>query len=179
MIIKITHNKKLAILNLLIILLIGQTTFVYAQSDGIKHILTVKKTGHGTGIVTNNYPGIDCGNDCNEAYNYGIYLTLTATPDNTSLFEGWLKEGGGYFNEQCTYLMTCSMFILQDNSIVAKFSLFGDMNEDGLLNIFDIQKLINCISRTDTCCTENGDMNKDSRYNILDIQQLIVAIFRP
>jgi hypothetical protein len=33
--------------------------------------------------------GIDCGVDCFEDYAYGTEVTLTATPDNGSLFIGW------------------------------------------------------------------------------------------
>jgi uncharacterized repeat protein (TIGR02543 family) len=51
------------------------------------YLITVKKGGTGSGVVTG--PNINCGTDCNESYNKGISITLTATPDSGSTFTGW------------------------------------------------------------------------------------------
>ena len=53
------------------------------------YTLTVTKTGAGSGTVTSDSAGINCGEDCNEVYNEGTAVTLTATPDAGSTFEGW------------------------------------------------------------------------------------------
>ena len=51
--------------------------------------LTVFRTGAGTGTVTSNPAGINCGTDCSEAYVSGTVVTLTATASSNSTFAGW------------------------------------------------------------------------------------------
>ena len=51
--------------------------------------LFVSKAGTGSGTVTTDPPGIDCGTDCVEAYSIGGKVLLTATPDSGSAFWGW------------------------------------------------------------------------------------------
>ncbi len=63
-------------------------------NDGIArglagYILTVDKTGSGSGTVTSTPAGIDCGTDCDEAYLPGTSVTLIATPTFDSTFGGW------------------------------------------------------------------------------------------
>jgi len=65
--------------------------------------VTVGKTGTGTGGVTSDPPGIDCGTDCSEAYPFGTEVTLTAVPEEGSLFEGWTGACTGH---ACTVVMT-------------------------------------------------------------------------
>ena len=53
-------------------------------------LLTITKQGTGTGTVTSDDVGIDCGTDCTEAYSPGAEVVeLTATPDASSTFDGW------------------------------------------------------------------------------------------
>jgi hypothetical protein len=54
-----------------------------------EHTLIVTRTGNGSGTVTSNPAGIDCGADCTEVYINGMEVTLTATPDAGSVFGGW------------------------------------------------------------------------------------------
>ncbi len=49
--------------------------------------LTVEKDGEGT--VTSEQVGIDCGEDCSEAYNSGTVVTLSATPESGWQFQAW------------------------------------------------------------------------------------------
>src|SRR3990172_2816804 len=51
--------------------------------------LTVSKSGTGTGIVTSNPTGINCGSDCTEAYDINTQVTLIASPNSGSSFSGW------------------------------------------------------------------------------------------
>ena len=51
--------------------------------------LTVTKAGTGSGTVTSNPAGINCGADCSESYNNGTVVTLTATAAAGSTFAGW------------------------------------------------------------------------------------------
>ena len=54
-----------------------------------QRLLTVLKSGTGTGIVSSIPAGIACGTDCKEKYPKGTMVTLTATADVTSIFTGW------------------------------------------------------------------------------------------
>ena len=53
------------------------------------YTLTVGKTGTGSGTVTSNPAGIDCGVDCTESYDYGTVVTLSPAAAADSSFEGW------------------------------------------------------------------------------------------
>src|SRR2546430_13622249 len=52
-------------------------------------LLTVSKTGIGTGTVSSSPAGINCGSDCTELYIIHTTVTLTATPGLVSIFNGW------------------------------------------------------------------------------------------
>jgi Fe-S cluster biogenesis protein NfuA len=54
-----------------------------------KYALKVTKEGSGTGTVTSSPAGINCGGDCEEEYEEGKEVTLTATADPGSAFSGW------------------------------------------------------------------------------------------
>ncbi|MHA2621431.1 MAG: InlB B-repeat-containing protein [bacterium JZ-2024 1] len=54
-----------------------------------QYTLTVQKTGTGTGTVTSNPAGINCGPDCSEVYLAGTPVSLNATPDAPATFDGW------------------------------------------------------------------------------------------
>ena len=66
---------------------VGDGTILYSGPFGID--LTVTKPGTGTGTVRSLPPGINCGSDCNEHYDAGTVVTLTAAPDSGSYFAGW------------------------------------------------------------------------------------------
>jgi len=61
----------------------------YTVPTSPQFTLTVMKTGPGVGTVTSSPAGIDCGTDCSEAYSFNTVVTLTATPNAGSTFEGW------------------------------------------------------------------------------------------
>jgi hypothetical protein len=71
-----------------------------------KPVLNVAKSGSGDGRVTSSPPGINCGTDCNEPFDAGTTVTLTATPDATSTFTGWSGACGG--TGSCTVTMEAS-----------------------------------------------------------------------
>ncbi|MBK9032522.1 MAG: hypothetical protein IPL61_14630 [Myxococcales bacterium] len=67
----------------------GAATTVTATFDTLTYALDVTLAGAGTGTVTSSPPGISCGVDCTEAYNYSTTVTLTAAPQAGSSFAGW------------------------------------------------------------------------------------------
>ncbi len=67
----------------------GPTITATLTAPGETLTLTVTKSGTGSGTVTSNPSGINCGTDCNENYSSGTVVTLTATPASGSIFAGW------------------------------------------------------------------------------------------
>jgi len=80
-----------------------------------QYVLTVAKTGTGSGTVTSNPAGINCGADCNEVYNHGTSVTLTAAPDTGSTFTGWSGE--------CSGTGACVVSMTGDKAATASFAL--------------------------------------------------------
>ena len=79
----------------------GSTANCWAQIT--QEGLSVSKTGNGT--VISNPAGINCGDDCDEAYPYGTSVTLTATPEAGYTFGGWSMFTGCSSNP-CVLNMT-------------------------------------------------------------------------
>jgi hypothetical protein len=85
-----------------------------------RHWLSVEvsKDLVGSGSVTSNPVGINCGGDCVEEYVEGAVVTLTAAPALFSHFTGW--SGGG-----CTgTALTCTVTMDQVREVAASFA-FG------------------------------------------------------
>lgn len=78
--------------------------------------LSVTRSGDGTGRVTSDPVGIDCGSDCSEDFVYGSFVTLTASPDPGSVFVGWSGEGCDGVT-----LPTCTVVMDRDRTIDAHF----------------------------------------------------------
>ena len=76
-------------------------------------LLRVNRTG--TGRVTSTPAGIDCGTDCDENYLSFTEVTLTATPEPGSRFEGWI---GG----DCSGTGPCRLTLLEETLVTAEFT---------------------------------------------------------
>jgi M6 family metalloprotease-like protein/uncharacterized delta-60 repeat protein len=81
-----------------------------------QYTLTVTSAGPGSGVITSNPAGIDCGADCEQDYIDGTVVTLTATPDPDSTFAGWSGDCAG-INTQTTVTMDA------DKTCTATFDL--------------------------------------------------------
>jgi hypothetical protein len=68
-------------------------------------VLTVTKSGNGSGTIVSSPDGILCGEDCSESYAVGTSVTLSAQPDADSLFSRW---NGACTGEQTTCTFTIS-----------------------------------------------------------------------
>lgn len=82
-----------------------------------KRPLTVTRTGNGSGKVTSQPAGVDCGDECEGIeFDHGTEVTLTATPDVNSDFSGWSGACSGSG-------ATCSVTLDEARTVEAAFSL--------------------------------------------------------
>ncbi len=91
-----------------------KTNFISVSEPVVKYSLEVKKEGIGSGRVRSVPSGIDCGGDCVEQYEAGTKVTLSASPDTGSLFQGW--SGG-----DCSGKAACVININQHQAVTATF----------------------------------------------------------
>jgi hypothetical protein len=77
-------------------------------------VVTVTKTGRGTGTVTSNPPGINCGTTCSFGFADNSVVTLTAVPTSPYTFEGWTGA--------CVGKGTCTLTMDAAKSVTAIFS---------------------------------------------------------
>lgn len=75
--------------------------------------VTVNKAGDGTGTVTSDSSGIDCGATCKGQFPQGSTVDLTATPNPGSVFAGWSGD--------CSGTDPCSL--TQDATVTAIFNI--------------------------------------------------------
>jgi len=78
------------------------------------YALGVSPAGTGGGTIASGDGGIDCGTTCSHAYASGTTVTLTATPDAGSRFDGW---GGA-----CAGTGSCAVALDQARTVSASFS---------------------------------------------------------
>ncbi|AVP96254.1 hypothetical protein C7S18_03185 [Ahniella affigens] len=88
--------------------LIENAVSVAAAFTSVPRNITVARNGTGTGSVASSPAGIDCGQDCNELYDSGTVVTLTASPDTQSLFTSWggVTCLGGNSMPICTFTVS-------------------------------------------------------------------------
>jgi PASTA domain-containing protein/List-Bact-rpt repeat protein/subtilase family protein/predicted actin-binding protein/WD40 repeat protein len=79
-----------------------------------QELLTISKDGNGSGTVSSDPAGIDCGSTCSQSFDYGTNVHLTASPDTGSVFAGW--RGGG-----CAGTSPCTVTLGADTTITATF----------------------------------------------------------
>ncbi|WP_291931208.1 trypsin-like serine protease [Limnohabitans sp.] len=78
--------------------------------------ITITRNGAGSGAVSSNPAGINCGSTCTAAFTSGANVVLTATPASGSIFSGW--TGGG-----CTGTGTCTVAPTSATTVNARFEL--------------------------------------------------------
>ncbi|MBI4511204.1 MAG: SBBP repeat-containing protein [Deltaproteobacteria bacterium] len=79
--------------------------------------VSITREGSGSGRVTSDPPGIDCGAQCSAAFPITTPITLRATPDPSSVFTGW--------SDACAALAeqdgTCKLSVKTDVEVSASF----------------------------------------------------------
>ncbi len=104
----------------------GSTCVVVMDSDRsvsaefvpIRYTLTIVRTGTGSGLVSSNPTGIECGNTCTAMYDASTTMTLTALAADGSTFVGWSGACTGQDN-------TCAVTMNSDISVTATFNAIG------------------------------------------------------
>lgn len=79
-----------------------------------KEILTVHKSGTGSGKVTSSPAGISCGATCSVGFLQGTAVTLTAKAASGSTFSGW--------SGACTGKTACKVTVNAATSVTARFT---------------------------------------------------------
>ncbi|MCL4812061.1 MAG: PD40 domain-containing protein [Vicinamibacteraceae bacterium] len=98
----------------------GYTEHVYVHDRAVTttqppQSLKVALAGTGSGSVTSDVPGIDCGTDCTHDFSYGVSVTLTPAPSAGGHgFTGWSGD--------CTGTGTCSVIMTHGRSVTATFA---------------------------------------------------------
>lgn len=108
----------------------GSDSFTFAANDGFTDsnlgtaaisvasaptiVLSVSKSGSGTGVVTSSPSAINCGDTCNASIASGTSVTLYAAADPTSRFDGW--------SGPCTGTGPCTVSISAATTVTALFT---------------------------------------------------------
>lgn len=102
---------------------LDSAVFLEQNSFVAVHTLSVSKSGEGSGTVTSDPVGIDCGEGCSEGYEEGTAVTLTATPDPGSTFDGWSGD--------CTGTGVCEVTMDAPHDVTATFGVSGTTCGEG------------------------------------------------
>ena len=95
----------------------------------VNYLLTVSKTGSGSGTVTSNPAGISCGADCSENYASGTAITLTASPASGSTFASW--------SGACSGTGSCAVTMNAAKNVAATFNVIGQTLAQHTAGLFD------------------------------------------
>lgn len=93
---------------------LGTFTFTRTDAPSAFFGLAVSKTGNGTGSISSNPAGIDCGATCELSVLEQTVVTLTAQADPDSIFSGWSGAG-------CSGTGTCVVTMDGAKSVTASF----------------------------------------------------------
>jgi hypothetical protein len=86
----------------------------------VHYTLKVKREGTGSGTVTSEPAGIDCGGDCTEEFPVKAKVTLIAVPGEGSVFKRWAGVSG-----PCAFKETCTTTMGRDKVVKAFFTAVG------------------------------------------------------
>ena len=88
----------------------------YLPLDNVvqNYTLSVSRQGTGSGTVTSNPAGINCGSTCSASYAAGTSVTLNVQPASGSSFTGW--------SGACTGTSSCTVSMDSARSVTASFT---------------------------------------------------------
>jgi YVTN family beta-propeller protein len=98
-------NNKIYVAN------VGSSNVTVIDGGAIptSHTLSVVLEGSGSGTVTSNPMGINCGTSCNSSFATGTAVILDASPSSGSTFSGWSTNCSG--TGACNVTMTSDEFV--------------------------------------------------------------------
>ncbi len=105
--------------------------FTYETPVITQYTLTAIKAGNGTGNLSSDPIGGDCGSGCGVFDQADLPITLTATADSGSVFTGW--SGGGCDSFGATPCIVSDL--TGDLEVTATFSILNNVN-DGLVAFY-------------------------------------------
>ncbi len=139
-----------------------------------QYSLTIQKSGNGSGVVTTNPSGINCGSACNANFDDGTSITLVAVSDSNSFFVGW--SGGG-----CSGTSNCVVVLNSSLNVTATFTMYsvtsggGGSSGGGGGSMY-----IGGIGGVQVpCMPPKGDINRDCKVNLIDLSILAYWWERP
>jgi hypothetical protein len=129
---------------------------VAAPAPPTTYLLTVGKSGTGSGTVTSTPAGINCGSDCTETYNSGTGVTLFATAAAGSTFVGWSPAGCA--NSVMTSNTTCTASFQLGPQLMTRIGVFRpstgewflDLNGNGTFDGCGVDKCIATYGNSDS-----------------------------
>ncbi|MDO8743221.1 MAG: hypothetical protein Q7J30_01510 [Candidatus Azambacteria bacterium] len=83
--------------------------------DIVHKTIAVTKSGAGSGTITSNPAGINCGSTCSHSFASDTPVTLTSSPASGSIFDGWSGD--------CSGAGACVLTMDTDKTVNATFSL--------------------------------------------------------
>jgi hypothetical protein len=119
--------RRLVPLLCLVLLGCGSGDGSSSKPQTTQHSLSVVKLGDGSGHVTSNPAGIDCGGDCSGLFAEGASVTLTATAAESSYFAGWGGDAAGTDD-------AVTIELADDKSVSATFNAGPVVQITGLQN---------------------------------------------
>jgi uncharacterized repeat protein (TIGR02543 family) len=105
------------------------------------YILTIIKSGYGSGTVTSNPSGINCGSTCSYQFAAGTTVTLTATPDPSFVFSGWY---GGVIDTNPTVTITMNYDTIVEAAFDTLYNLVIIKSGTGTGTVTSLPSGINC-----------------------------------
>lgn len=86
----------------------------YTQAPSTTFALTLSKAGGGSGTVSSNPAGLNCGSTCSASFSSGASVILSATPDAGSTFAGW--------SGACSGTGSCALTMDAAKTVTATFN---------------------------------------------------------
>lgn len=93
----------------------GSVTVIDGGATPTSHVLSVLLAGNGSGTVTSNPPGVNCGTSCAANFATGTAVSLSASAASRSTFSGWAAP--------CTGTAACGVPMTSDVFVVAVFDV--------------------------------------------------------
>jgi hypothetical protein len=118
------------------------TRSVTARFDAASYSLTVNKSGTGSGTVTSNPAGINCGATCVFAYASGQSVTLTPTPASGYDFSSW--SGACTGSEACIVTMDAAKSVTANFTAIPAGSSVLSVTKTGLGSVTSLPVGIDC-----------------------------------